>query len=188
MRKNKLAIRLLLLVLVLGLIPTVYAYMFRKISPGTITLKPAEISCEVREVFNRDADRKESVKIANTGNKAAYIRVRLVFNWQDSKGNVVGRSSPEHNKLKINTDYWVALGDDTYCYKLPVNSGASTENLLKEPFQMEGVSQEENHIVYTYHPVMEVVAEAIQSDPVDAVQQAWKVTMSGNTITGKSTN
>jgi hypothetical protein len=32
---------------------------------------------------------------------------------------------------------------------------------------------DDNKIVYTYHPVLEILAEAIQSKPDVAVQEAW---------------
>lgn len=69
-------------------------------------------------------------------------------------------------------DSWIKGSDHTYYYKLAVAPGASAAELLSAPVQLateDGCYQ-----------VLEVFAEAIQSLPVKAVTESWKVTLDAN--------
>lgn len=128
----------------------------------------------------------------NTSNIDAYIRVRLVFHWQDSKGNVVARNMtpPEFTCYTESTDKWIQKGEYTYYYKTPVAPGDFTADLLKTKITMNPVVVEETivgnqKVSYYYYPVVEVLAEAIQSKPTDAVESSWNVTVGSD---GKITN
>ena len=47
-------------------------------------------------------------------------------------------------------------------------------------------SETVNGVVYEYEQVVEIIAEAIQSKPADAVTSSWKVTMESDGKTIKS--
>ena len=71
----------------------VVGYMFRVVDMPN-TLLPGKVSCAVEEVVSQDDDSttltKQEVTIKNTGDTQAYIRVKVLTYWQDSKGNIVG--------------------------------------------------------------------------------------------------
>ena len=166
----------LVLILTFG---TVYAYMFMRTPSQSTSFVPAEVSCEVAEDFDKDANIKNAITVKNTGNVDAYLRVRLVTYWVDDDGNVAPKSSPALS-VDFNEDYWVAGSENTFYYKEPVapydsTSGKGiTETLLKTPITLKTEDG--------YRQVVDIFGEAIQSNPVDAVKEAWPVTLSGTTI------
>ena len=194
MKKPKLLVFLVLFVVVAVVAASTFAvvaYMIRRSEQLQNEFIPASVECLVEENFQ--AEKKTSVTVQNTGNIEAYVRLRLVTYWQDSKGFVVGRSSPEvqfGNGWNYDTDKWIYdAKEKTLYYKLPVAAGQSTTDLLKLTNQFTGIHIEKvvenvNGIVYTYHPVVEFIAEAIQSQPKNAVSDKWHVTVGADgTIT-----
>lgn len=184
MRNKQLICILLVLVLVSALIPTAYAYMVHKSQTVTNVFIPAHVSCKVVEEF--DDIKKDEVKVKNTGNIDAYIRVRVVYRWEDSKGNPVARDA-SFPKAKIDTANWTDMGNNIYLCKTAVGPDGLTPDLLKEPFSVDAVRVEETlqggqKIYYDYYPVMEVLAEAVQSNPADAAKEAWGVTITDGKI------
>ncbi len=171
-------------------ISLVAAYMFKRSSELENQFTPAIVQCDVVENFDTEgkASEKTSVKVKNTSNIDAYIRLRVVMYWQDSKGNPVGRTSPE-NKFggdwKYDTENWIYdEAEQTFYYKKTVSPEASTLELFAKDFdgiRLEAKDEEFDGQIYTYHPVIEFIAEAIQSKPTDAVL-SWDVTLdsSGN--------
>lgn len=191
-----LIITLSAVVLIVG-VSLVSAYMFKKSETTVNNFDPAVVSCAVEEVF--DGQKKTSIKVKNTGNVKAYLRLKIVTYWQDSKGNAVwisGQDSDTNNPPQLNSipNVNVDLGTDwksdnedhaTYYYTKPVEPNGLTENLLNSEISgLNSVQTTVNGVVYTYYPVVEIVAEAIQSDPTSAVTESWKVTIDSNgTIT-----
>lgn len=186
--KNKGFPRILILILVLAvLVPSVFAYMIHKSQTVENAFIPGKVDCVVREEFNDIV--KSEIKVENTGNVKAYIRVRLVFNWVDSAGTVVARSFGTMPGVSWDTINWIRdEADNTYYYKHPVEVGGKTGDLLTVDWSMEAVSEDTNGLTYYYYPVMEVLAEAIQADgkigEKPAVTDAWGVTIDS---TGKIT-
>lgn len=180
MKKKRLQQILFVLALAVLLTISVQAYMFHKSQTVSNAFTPAKVDCSVNEVF--DGTEKSGITVTNTGNVDAYIRVRLVFHWEDSKGNVVGWNMDPPN-FNIDTNKWKLDSDDgyTYYYVTPVAPGKATENLLTSSIKMEPkVIVEERtegnqtiEIKYFYYPVVEVLAEAVQSNPDSAVKTAW---------------
>lgn len=171
MRKRK--IWTVLLFLQLGIILTlcggVVAYMFQMAESKERELIPAEVSCEVVETF--DGESKSSIQVKNTGNIPVYIRLRLVSYWTEaddtSSGQIVSESS-EFPEVKLGQD-WMEGENHTYYYKKPVSPDTLTENMLKEPIVLQDKDG--------YQQVLEVFAEAIQSEPADAVGESWKINL-----------
>lgn len=171
-------------VTVLVSLTSVMAYMFKRSEILDNQFVPASVQCAVTEVFENDT--KTSVKVQNTGDIEAYIRLRIVTYWQDSKGNAVAITAPEikfDDDWKYDTDNWIYDEDEkTFYHKTPVAANGLTSELLAKEF--EGIKLEKrtkifNGETYTYHPVITFVAEAIQSKPTAAVLQ-WKVTLDGD--------
>lgn len=173
MKTRKIYLGLLIAVLIASLIlcGTVIAYMFRQTEYKDNKLTPANVSCEILETVTNNE--KTSIQIKNTGNIDAYLRVRLVSYWVDADGNIVAKPSPE---LSITlAEGWITGSNNTYYYKRPVAPGTPTPNLLKDGTSIY-LEQDENG----YLQVIEVFAEAIQSEPKKAVTSAWNVTLDDN--------
>lgn len=187
MNKKRLISLIVVLTLVAALIPTVYAYMIHKSQTVANNFIPGKVTCDIQETFNGQT--KSSIKVANTGNVDAYIRIRLVFHWEDSKGNVVARDM-NPPAVTYDTTNWIKDSSDryTYYYTGKVAPNDSTLEFLTNSITMDPVVVDVNGTDYTYYPVMEVLAEAIQADgEIDgtpAVTNAWGVTIDS---TGKIT-
>ena len=195
--KKKLTISLIVVaVLVVAIsITAVIAYMFRQTSEIENVFVPAEVDCTVKEEFNGNL--KTSVTVKNESNIDAYIRLRVVTYWKDSKGNIVARNSALINiedALKYDSDNWIYdESEKTFYYIHPVSPEGKTAELLKLQSGYAGISfapvtEIYDGVVYTYHPVVTFVAEAIQSLPGGAnspVTEKWNVTIdSSGIITG----
>ena len=187
MKMKKLVIALLITALLAAAIPAVYAYMFRSTETFNNTFEPANVSCQLVETFgkNGDVQEKTSVMVKNTSNIEAYLRVRFVIHWEDSKGNVVSRDI-DPPAISINTGKWIQAPGDKYTFycKEPIQPGELTPELLAQGISMLPVNEPFEGVDYHYYPVIEIITEAIQSKPADAVKNSWKVTLDGVMITG----
>lgn len=168
------------------LIPAAVALMLRKSPNFNNSFIPAQVSCAVDETFV--GNKKTSVKVDNTSNIPVYIRLRVVTYWQDSKGNVVARTSPVNEfgeDWKYDDTNWLYdAKEQTFYCKKPVGVGGETAELLKLQDAFQGIqltpkTETYNGVDFVYYPVMEFVAEAIQSQPGKAVTESWKVTLDG---------
>lgn len=145
---------------------TVFAYMFKMTDDENNIFTAAEVSCEINEAFG--GEKKESIKALNTGNIDAYIRVKLVSYWVDSKGDTVAKASVMPTVTVA--DGWIEGTYNTYYCKYAVAPTASTPELLSAPLVLQ---TDENG----YLQVVEIFAEAIQSKPQNAVTESWNVTV-----------
>lgn len=151
------------------------SFMFKK-AEKTNTFVPAEVTCEVEESLFSGVKSKVCVK--NTGNAAAYLRIRLVSYYVYNDNSIAGRVSSQYPTLTLQNG-WIAGADHTYYYPTPVEPGAKT-GILCDPITLGTVKLADGKTVYQ---VLEVFAEAIQAEPVGAVQEAWNVTVSDAKIT-----
>ena len=153
-----------LLVLAVGTTATL-AYLADKTGDLTNTFTPSAVTCQVNEQFNGAA--KSNVTIKNTGDIAAYIRVAVVANWVKD-GNVV--QSTDVNFTLSTASGWFKEGD-YYYYKKPVAAGSSTADLFI------GSLQAVNAVTTAPDSgcklKVDILAEAIQSEPAQAVIDAW---------------
>ena len=164
------------LVLVCGV---TIAYLYRATNDVTNELVPGRVDCEVHEVADGtsatngtvNTGSKTSIKVENTGNLEAWLRVRLVSYWVDASGNIMPKASPDVSFTR-GEGWVVGKGDNTYIYAKPVIPGAFTEELLGSEITLK--TSEEG-----YRQVVEVFADAIQSEPATAVTEAWGYTPIG---------
>lgn len=154
------------------------SFMFKK-AEKTNTFVPAAVTCEVEESLFSGVKSKVCVK--NTGNAAAYLRIRLVSYYVYNDNSIAGRVPSQYPTLTLQNG-WIAGADHTYYYPTPVESGEKT-GILCDPITLDTVELADGKTVYQ---VLEVFAEAIQAEPVRAVQEAWNVTVSGTKITPAS--
>lgn len=137
-----------------------------------------KVSCQVLESFEKENGfyAKRNVRVKNTGNTSAYIRVLLVFTWKDQDGNVFVNKPVENKDFQINlalSNGWIVSKNDigSYIYyKYPVAAGGETPVLIDGLRQAAGVTGPENG---KYALSVEVVAEAVQAEPAYAVEDAW---------------
>ena len=161
------------------------AFMFKK-AEKTNHFIPAEVSCAVREKLDNNevtgiaavGSEKSDIRVENTGNVKEFIRLRLVSYYVDSNGDIVGTVSSQYPTLSLKNG-WIAGANRTYYYPYPVEPGSLT-GILCEPFTLGQTQLENGTVVYQ---VMEVIAEAVQAEPISAVREAWGVTVTNNTIT-----
>lgn len=161
-----------LLVAVLMLISVVagstVAYLVDRTNTVENTFEYATVSCKVTENF--DNTTKSNVKVKNTGTTDAYIRATYVINWLDKDGKTIVASVPAGYSYRLEdpTDDWKEI-DGYYYYLKPVAPGKSTEGSLLTCTVSHPTNPE-------YTLSVEILATAIQSQPVSAVKDAWGVT------------
>ena len=133
------------------------------------TFTPAHVSCVVTENF--DGTVKSNVNVTNTSDIAAFIRVKLVTYRVNDDGQHIGGTA---TILPFTPGTgWVKYGD-FYYYTLPVAPNAAPETAL---IGTKGIELVQYTDADGGKQVIEVMAEAIQSQPDRAVQQAWGVTV-----------
>ena len=168
--QKRFPIKIVLLVLALILVCTVtLAYMFTRTERTVNQFSKAIVSCDILEKFEDEISKTE-ITVKNTGNISAYMRVRLVSYWVNGDDKIVGKTAqvPSFDLA----DGWIPLGDDTYCYTRPIAVGDKTPNLLTTAMTLQ---KEDDYI-----QVVEVIADAIQSEPTDAVKESWNVSVAND--------
>lgn len=135
------------------------------------TFTPAHVTCNVEESFNGTA--KSDVKIKNTSDIPVYIRASIIVTWKDSSGNVYGQLPVKGTDytMDIAADGWVPKDGYYYCTS-PVAVGDTTGTLINKCV-VSATAEKPNG----YDLSVEIIAEAIQSQPDRAVKDAWGVTV-----------
>ncbi len=138
---------------------------------------------------------KEDVAVTNTGNIPAYIRVALVFTWQEGEGEnakVVGKPVDPAEDLNIvwgdgtgtaeaPGNGWIKIGD-YYYYTQPVAAGATTPNLIDK------ATVKNDPATNGYHMNLQVIADSIQANPTSVVQSQWGVDVDNGNISARDTS
>lgn len=157
-----------LLVLLCCAVTGTVAFLVTKTGPVTNTFTPAHVSTAVDETFKNGV--KSDVKIKNTGDIPAYIRAAVIINWADGDGNVSATPVKTTDyTIKWTKEGWVEHGG-YYYYTAPVAVGALTGQLFTGCELAKGVTPPEG-----YSLQVTILADGIQSEPADAVIQAWGV-------------
>ena len=127
------------------------------------------VTCKVDETFQDNV--KTDVSIRNTGDTQSYIRVKLVFTWKDKDGNVSAQPVKTGDyTLELKEDDWFEK-DGYYYAKAPVAPDHNT------PVLIESCTEVAANAPDGYTLSLEILADAIQSTPTRAVEQAWGVTV-----------
>lgn len=170
----------LLLTAVLAISGTV-AYLFTQSETVTNTFNPVTVENEITEELNNNV--KEKVQVKNTGTTEAYIRAKVVITWQSKEDGSVYPQLPQ-----ADTDYTTTAGSDKwklyngyYYYLESVVPGASTENLIGS------ITPVVANVPEGYELHVEILSQAIQSTPEDAIKEAWGVTISSSGVTAVPT-
>lgn len=166
----------MLLVLAIG---GTVAWLTTKTNGMTNTFNPSKVACEVTESFNGNV--KSNVNVKNTGDTEAYIRVKLVTYRTNDQGQHIGGTAPLPSfTLGAN---WVEY-NGYYYYTLPVEAGKAPATNLTDSMTLTTTYADADG----GHQSIDVMAEAIQSGPAQAVGQAWGVSISPGSVTAYSNN
>ncbi len=170
-RMNKLAILFIAVVMLIGAaVGTTVAFLVTNTESVTNNFTYGNISTEITEDF--DYTTKSNVKVKNTGDIPVYVRATYIITWRDADGNIV--PTPDGYSYDLTgvtgTTKWVQGKNGYYYYTEPVApNGGKTEGSLLTCTTKQPAGGE-----YSLH--VEVVAESIQSDPANAITEAWGVT------------
>ena len=174
--RGRLAMMVLSVVLLLALaVGGTLAWLSTKTTPVTNTFTPAEVTCKVEEDFNENTGVKTKVNVTNNGNIAVYIRVKLVtYRTNDASQHIGGTAELPKFNLGEN---WVKYGK-YYYYTLPVAPGKKPAANLADSMTLEKSYKDADG----GKQALDVMAEAIQSEPEKAVGEAWSVTITPNSV------
>ena len=171
-RLNRTAVLIMAVLLLLGAaVGSTVAFLIDKSAPVENAFEYAKVSCEVTEEFKNNT--KEHVQVKNTGTIDAYIRATYVVNWVDAQGNIAA-SNPagySYNVTENPDSKWTKGSDGYFYYTSPVVPGDSTQGSLLTCTVTYPKNPE-------YTLSVEILAEAIQSVPEDAVKAAWGASFS----------
>lgn len=158
-----------LLIAVLLLITTAVgstaAFLVTKTEPVEEAFAYAQVSCQVTDTMG----------VKNTGTAQAYIRASYAVNWLDGDENIAAAVPEDYSCDLAENPQWEKGGDGYFYYPDPVDPGDEAPSLLtcrvSYPVDPE------------YTLSVEVVAEAIQSTPAEAAEEAWGVRVSDGVLT-----
>lgn len=138
------------------------AWLNAKTDPVVNSFSYGKITTEIKEEFKDNV--KTNVAATNTGTADAFIRIKLVSYRTNADGQRIGGAAP----LQPFTpgENWVKY-DDYYYYTLPVAPNYST-GILVDRIELMTYNDADGG-----YQSIDVIAEAIQSTPVQAVKDAW---------------
>ena len=156
------------IVLLAGAVGGTWAFLVAQSEPVQNNFTYAHVSCTIKEKF--DGTTKSDVQIQNTGDIPAYIRARIVVTWKDTSGNVSAAVPVKNTDYTItfNETDWTQQGGYWYC-KTAVNPDGFTPKLITE-CKKTGTAPKD------YDLSVEILADAIQSEPANAIKEAWGYT------------
>lgn len=138
------------------------------------TFENAQVSVEIDETLTKSE--KTDVKIKNTSDVEAYIRVAVIPVWRDGEnGTGLAAIKDENYTLTLADDFadnWLEIDGYYYCKK-QIPAGELTPQLIKICAPIAPTSTESPYNGKTFE--LQVIASAIQGRPVEAVEESWKV-------------
>lgn len=174
--KSVLLVTSLVLALSIGIAVSI-AYIKSITEPIENTFTPSSVACAVDESF--DGVKKENVRIKNTGNVSAYIRVMFTVTWQiETQTNQILAQSPVENvdyRITSGDGAWTRGADGYWYYNEAITPDEMTEVLFSsvEPL---GEAPAGYKLSFSIH------SQAIQSAPETVVAEQWGVTVTDGKI------
>ncbi len=172
MKWNKRFVGLLALVLILVCaVGGTVAFLVTHTAAVKNTFIPGDVTTEIVEKVEDGT--KTTVKVENTGNVPAYIRVAVVANnvgKDDAGQTVILPGTPDLGNV-FDTTKWTYIGG-YYYYNGVVQPDTLTDDLLKSGIELKDIQ-------------VTILASAIQADPDTAVQDAWNMSYSNGSWTAK---
>ena len=149
------------------------AWLSTNDTPITNTFTPSKVACEVQEDFDKTTGEKTDVNVQNTGDIDAFIRVKLVTYRTNDQGQHIGGTA-ELPAFDLGTD-WVKH-DGYYYYTKPVEPNQTPAANLTDRMTLTKKYNDADG----GHQAIDVMAEAIQSVPGEAVKAAWGLSIDTN--------
>ena len=149
------------------------AYLVTQDKPITNTFTPSHVNCRVEEKF--DGTTKKNVNVTNTGDTEAYIRVKLVtYRVNEDRQHIGGTATiPEFDP----GTHWVKYGG-YYYYTLPVKPDEKPAAVLISSITLEDSYPDADG----GKQAIDVMAEAIQSAPAEAIGRSWGVRITQDNV------
>ena len=172
MKRKFLALLLLGVGIMLGSTQITFAYVQQK-AKLLNQFELGEVKVAIVEDFNEERTIKSNVTIQNEGNIPVYVRATITIYWQDSQGNLLMQlpiEGKDYVLLGTKNTIWMQGEDGFWYYTVPVNVGEKTSPLIEK---CTDVSDREDEKIL----VVDVVAQAIQAFPQNAVEEAWKIVL-----------
>lgn len=165
--KKRLALLLSMILIFTCVVGGTLAYLFAKTDSITDTFEPAQVSCTVDDAFST---------VTNESETSVWLRVSITAVFRSTTdSSAVHWQSPT---LTVDLGENWQLVDGFYYYKTSIDAGG----IVNLPaFEASGS-------VDGFEIEKQVLAEVIQSAPLDAVQSSWKVTINGTTWETYSAN
>ncbi|MGN1399071.1 MAG: hypothetical protein ACI4WG_03625 [Erysipelotrichaceae bacterium] len=183
--KQSLAIKLVICLILLLFISVggTVAFISTHTSEIQNTFTDSVVKCEVDETFENNV--KSDVRIKNTGDTQAYIRVYVNINWANSSGEIASITPVEDTDYKITyaSSDWLTDSSGYWYYTLPVDPNDYTAVLVESCQLLDSANAPSG-----YYLSVEIVCSAIQSTPTNVVEDNWNVQLSGNEIVGVDVN
>lgn len=154
------------IVLLAGAVGGTWAFLVAQSEPVQNNFTYAHVSCTIHEKFENGV--KSDVKIQNTGDIPAYIRARIVVTWKDASGNVSAVPVKDTDYTMTMGTGWTKGTDDYWYCKTAVAVDRETPTLIMECKKTADAKAPEG-----YNLSVEILADAIQSEPANAVKEAW---------------
>lgn len=176
-RKNVLLAAVIAMLLGTAAVGTSLAFLVDSTDVLTNKFLPSAVTGTIEEEFNDGELVKKNVAIKNTGDIPAYVRVTVVPNWVDDKGNVAAEVKAGDYTIDLNdsgNDDWFEGSDGFYYYSSPVEPGQTTAVLIKECSPSVSKTDASGNPL---HFELHVIASLIQAEPDEAVKEAWGVTV-----------
>ena len=172
MKKSRWLVLTVTLVLVLSIgVGIALSYIITGTSPLENIFDPVRASCEVVSANGQSA-------VKNTGNTPIYVRCTTVINWHSNDGEIYAKSPVEGTDYTITLSsdpLWIRGADGYWYYCQPLEPDAETVALIE---QVALIGEAPDGYSLSAH----LLTSAVQAIPTDAVEQAWGVTVAGNTI------
>ena len=175
LRKRHIALMLSMALLLVGLVGGSLAYLFMSSQSVENTFTQTFVKTSVQETF--DGAEKKNVAIKNDGNISAYIRAKVIINWQTKDGLVYGEAPVE------DTDYNIEMGTgwtkdeetDIWYYNSIVAPGEKTSDLIDVFTPANGGKTRTDDQDKTYYLTVTILGSGIQAKGMgaDTAQAAW---------------
>ena len=130
---------------------------------------PSTVKTGIEENFDKTV--KTDITVKNTGDTAVYVRVALVGNWCNEKGEIVEKWTPSITP----GSGWKDGNDGYYYYTTPLQPTKETSDLLNGG----SIDTKANNGL---HLEVTVLHQSIQATPVTVVRDVWGVTVDGTKI------
>lgn len=135
------------------------------------------VSVTVDEGFAEGSTVKEDVKVRNDGTIPAYVRAQVNIYWVDASGNQlwdapVARKDYELTDAIPASNGWQKGVDGFYYWTSLLDPDDTTDKLVNKLEWKTANAYDDGR-----HLVCDIAVQGIQSDPADAVEEAWHVTV-----------